>query len=333
MTPPPRGRRGSVLILVTWTIASLSVLAAVLGARSLFALSFAQRMERQLQSRSLVWAGVERALSALETDTTPDIDGLADDWRNSPERFQFALGRGEVKLSYPAIDTASGRRAENYGFLDEERKLPLNTAPRLALMNLFLQLPGITEEEATVIVDSIEDWRDADKEKKDYGAENFYYLGLEPPYECKDGPFENVEELLFVRGVTPELYEQAAPYLTARGKKVNLNTADPRVLRLLGLSEAGVNGIVFYRAGEDNIEGTADDRALAAVSAASTELQTHCPQEDLNRLAQLDAQQLLSVSSKIFELLLTARVDDDPGSETRVRALMDREGRVLAWAE
>ena len=317
--------QGSVLILVTWTVASLSLLAAVLGVRSLFALSFSQRMERQLQSRAIALAGIELALTELDRDSTPSEDGLGETWMDNPVVFQsFQVGRGEVSLSY----------GDRYGFTDEERKLPLNKAPPAALHNLFIQVPGVTVEEVNVIVDSILDWRDADKEKQPEGAENFYYLGQDPAYECKDAPFENVEELLFVQGVTPEILDWVSPHLTVYGSgKVNLNTADRETLKALGLSQEGVNGIVFYRAGEDNTEGTVDDRMLSAVSAATTELAAFCPVEDLNRLAQLDAQQLLAVGSKAFDLRVTAWVEGDAASEARVQAVMDRTGRILAWRE
>jgi general secretion pathway protein K len=38
------------------------------------------------------------------------------------------------------------------------------------------------------------------------GAEDDYYRSLPEPYECRDGDFESVEELLLVRGVTREIF-------------------------------------------------------------------------------------------------------------------------------
>ena len=56
------------------------------------------------------------------------------------------------------------------------------------------------------VIDSILDWRDSNRDHRLNGAEEDYYRGLDPPYSCKDGPFDVVEELLLVRGVTPELF-------------------------------------------------------------------------------------------------------------------------------
>lgn len=66
---------------------------------------------------------------------------------------------------------------------------------------LLMSLPGMTIE----IADSILDWLDEDDEPRPYGAELEYYSVLPTPYAPKNGPIDSVEELLLVRGVTPEL--------------------------------------------------------------------------------------------------------------------------------
>ncbi|HUY32908.1 MAG TPA: hypothetical protein VMV69_09015 [Pirellulales bacterium] len=72
-----------------------------------------------------------------------------------------------------------------------------NPNAQAALMNL----PGMTYE----IADAILDWLDADDDQRPYGAERSYYVGQSPAYAPKNGPFASVEELLLVRGVTPQL--------------------------------------------------------------------------------------------------------------------------------
>ena len=67
--------------------------------------------------------------------------------------------------------------------------------------DLLMALPGMTEETA----DAILDWLDEDEEPREYGAESDYYSSLSPPYAAKNGQLETVEELLLVRGVTPQL--------------------------------------------------------------------------------------------------------------------------------
>jgi DNA uptake protein ComE-like DNA-binding protein len=86
---------------------------------------------------------------------------------------------------------------QDFGVDDEGSKININTANRDTLM----RLPGMTED----VADAIIDWRDTDENPGASGAESDYYETLQPPYRCKNGPFETVEELLLVKGVTPDL--------------------------------------------------------------------------------------------------------------------------------
>lgn len=64
---------------------------------------------------------------------------------------------------------------------------------------MLMAIPGMTED----IADAILDWIDEDDEVREYGAEFSDYSSL--GYAPKNGPLETIEELLMVRGVTPEL--------------------------------------------------------------------------------------------------------------------------------
>lgn len=92
-------------------------------------------------------------------------------------------------------------------------------------------------------VDAIIDWLDygdMDAEEPE-GAENDYYLGLENPFSCKNGPMNSIEELLLIKGITSELYfgdpeQEQLPlseYLTVHGDwsgRINVNTAPEEVI-------------------------------------------------------------------------------------------------------
>ncbi len=65
----------------------------------------------------------------------------------------------------------------------------------------LLSLPGMTED----IADAILDWIDDDDTARPLGAEASYYQSLNPAYEPRNGPISSLDELLQVRGVTPEL--------------------------------------------------------------------------------------------------------------------------------
>lgn len=67
--------------------------------------------------------------------------------------------------------------------------------------SLLMGVPGMTED----VADSILDWIDEDDEPREYGCEIEYYSQLPTPYAPTNGPIQSVEQLLLVRGVTPEL--------------------------------------------------------------------------------------------------------------------------------
>ncbi len=99
-----------------------------------------------------------------------------------------------------------GNPPYRYGVNDEAAKINLNTIMALdpsgkTLYNLLMALPNMTPD----VADAIVDWIDSDNKPRANGAEEDYYQTLTPPYHCKNGPLDSLEELLLVRGVTPEL--------------------------------------------------------------------------------------------------------------------------------
>jgi type II secretory pathway component PulK len=103
-------------------------------------------------------------------------------------------------------DTASSGQSMRYGVIDEAGKINLNALIQLdpsgeVAFDVLMKLPNMTEE----IADAIIDWIDADDEQRPSGAENSHYSGQSPGYLCKNGPLDSLEELLLIKGVTPEL--------------------------------------------------------------------------------------------------------------------------------
>lgn len=333
VTPRVRGvtRRGSILILVVWVILLLSFLTVGLASRSTFALGLTDRLVHQLQASYLALAGVQYTLKVLARDPTPDYDGLNEEWWNNASVFGTQLlGTGRFTIG---ISTKGRHTFETLGITDEERKLNLNTMPVEVLQRLLQVAGGVMDVEAAALANAIVDWRDEDQEPGKGGAEDFYYLGRNPAYECKDDDFENLEELLLVKGMTPELFMRLSPFLTVYGSgQLNVNTASETVLRAIGLSEQGIEGLLFYRYGEDDEEGTSDDRVLISTTAISAEMAEYVPIEDLNRLEELNQDGLLTVASETFSLSVVAETTKAL-SRTELACIIDRTGQVQAWTE
>ncbi len=135
---------------------------------------------------------------------------------------------------------------------DENGKINLNginDGNKGILIEYFTQM-GIDVLDADVIVDSILDWIDPDDLNHLNGAENNYYETLPEPYKTKNAPFSSIEELVLVRGVTPEIFESIRNNITVYGGEqivVNINIASKKILSsVLGLSGELVDELMLY---------------------------------------------------------------------------------------
>ena len=95
---------------------------------------------------------------------------------------------------------------------DEGGKIPINfpsgqlEAKLFPLLVHVLGNMGVDSQLASSIADSVVDWEDDDDEHRVNGAESDYYLGLANPYPAKNKRLDSIEELLLIKGVTPDLY-------------------------------------------------------------------------------------------------------------------------------
>ncbi len=235
-----RDERGLALVIV---LLVLSLLLAIAGE---FALAMRLEGTTTLNFRAAVAAGYlaqaayQRAVAEVAPDATAqhlDETGL----------LVFRRSRNETGKAPDRRDIALGTGRFSYRITDEEARLNLNRMSPEQLHRLLTEL-GVEREARDVIVDSIQDWRDANEEHRLNGAESDYYLALPVPYRSKNADFDSVEELRQVRGVTPQVFYGAAEkpglveYLTVAGSgRVNLNTTSDLVLRTLGLAQAEVD--------------------------------------------------------------------------------------------
>ena len=208
--------------------------------------------------RQLHWlgrSGVELAKMLLATDlvgASGQIDSLGEPWAAFPQELSLGEGNLSVRIT------------------DQERKFNINVAGAPILQQAFI-LPG-TSMEGVEAVDSILDWIDADTDAKQHGAETDYYLRLQPPYLAKNGPIDDLTELLLVRGISPAMfYGHEAPQQTSglglidlftsvSSRTLNINTATATTLQVLPPVDANVAAaIVRRRAGPDGVDATHDD--------------------------------------------------------------------------
>ena len=288
-----KANEGSILMLVLWILAFLVLLSLGLGSTTSLDQRLVSYQRDRLMALYLAKAGYFRALVELEQDPTPQVDSYLDPWAYNLEAFQRAtLGEGSFTVSY-LLPGEDGSEGVVYGVVDEDRKVNLNTASQAVL----LRLPGMTDEMA----DSVLDWRAEDR-------------GLgERLGEVKDRPFEVLEELLLVEGMTDEVFQALRPFITVyTDGKVNLNTARREVLKALGMGEGLVNKLLPFRRGLDDILGTEDDQSFTGLGSAGQQLNAFdslTPQEAA-QLTNLITQNRLKVTSGFFKIHSRGAVRD-----------------------
>jgi hypothetical protein len=261
-------RRGSGLIAALWVIALLSLLISAFAFDMHLEARIISYCRKRLKAEYLARGGVEyaRALLTRSTAVTDnrDTDPLADKpWYEDAVRIKqglavhvtVPLGEGEIALD---IMPEPARRNVN-GLKDED-------------WERILAVGGVPEESWGILIDSYNDWRDADDQPGVDGAEtDDYYARLEPPYQARGrngaaATLDTVDELLLIRGFSREILyggvppgaEEGTPalrgiadLLTATPNQgVNINAASRDVLKTLpGIDDAMADAIIAKREG------------------------------------------------------------------------------------
>lgn len=257
--------RGIALIIVLWIMMLLIVMT--------LAFSVAVRTEAfstftfrdQLENKYLAEAGLQRAMleivyrnvnktTAVENNAQSviPIDGTPREGVLEDGRYRLALTDEGGKININLLTDASG----------------------IILNNLLVNL-GVEKEQADTIVDSLLDWKDTDDLHRLHGAESDYYMSLPNPYNAKDANFDNLEELLLVRGMTQDILygTQEKPglirFLTVYTSvaRINIHAARPEVLAALpGMTDEMVQSVVTYRRSDNTKKDGSDLKS--AISAA-----------------------------------------------------------------
>jgi general secretion pathway protein K len=148
----------------------------------------------------------------------------------------------------------------------ETSKLNINGAPPEEIFRLLLNL-GVEPARANAITLGIVDWR-SPAPGGQFTEFDQFYLSLKPSFRARHASFEEIEELLLVRGMTPEIfYGTYQSVETAEGQtrlvprdglgacvsvfgardQFDVNTARPAVLAAIGVPPDLVRAIVERR--------------------------------------------------------------------------------------
>lgn len=194
-------QRGIALILVIWVV---TLLMAIAGS-FVYAMRTDARAARNAsliaRGDALAQAAVSRALIELFKP-----QGSPEAWKREGEPRTWTFDGAEITVRLS----------------DESAKIDINTANNELLKGLFRHA-GLSEEDATSLLDAVLDWRDPDPLKRPFGAEEPDYARAGLKGRPANYPFQSTEELQLVLGLRAETYQRIAPMITVYSRQSGVN--------------------------------------------------------------------------------------------------------------
>ena len=236
MRPAQRG----VAIVMAMSVVALAAIATTAMMTTQSTWSRESELEvNHAQAQVMLQAGVDWARAVLSDDRRlNNVDHLKEPWA----------------LRLPPMPVDNGELA---GYIeDQQGAFNLNnlitgekvSVVQLARFRRLLSLLGLP----ITLASSLADWLDADNDPQpNGGAEDEYYLSLQPPYLAANRLMTDVSELALVRGFNDQVRERLNPFVSAlpANTAVNVNTASPEVLSAVieGLDLDAARALVAQR--------------------------------------------------------------------------------------
>ena len=193
MMRAPRRESGVILIALLWILVALSAIAMSFSREGFVEVAAARNARDLSDAYYIARAGISITVYQLLQK------------RFLPRVQQVDLSGPPDPLDLGRVTGSFGDGTYDVEVQDESGKINLNFVAEDQLRALC-EAVGINRRDADIITDSVMDWRDVDNLHRMNGAEDDYYQTLRPPYRAKNGRMDTVEELLLVRGVTPDYY-------------------------------------------------------------------------------------------------------------------------------
>jgi len=236
--------RGSALLTVLWISAALAAIALSLAGTVRGETERTSTVVDELRSYYLATGALDRAMLELMWSTLNPQQRTLPRFVTTVD-YRFPTGMAHVEI------------------IPEAAKLDINTAPPDKLFRL-LEALGVDTARAQEIALAIADWRTPGD-----GLFDSYYLSLTPSFRASHASFQETEELLQVKGVTPEIYygtyvpaptgPDNGPRLIRRSglidcvstfgssDRVDANTANPAVFAAIGMPPDAIGLLVERR--------------------------------------------------------------------------------------
>ena len=314
-----RPRRGIALLVALWLIVAIAIVMLQFGLvaseRRALGLSASDRGHY----RAIAAGAVATMQARLEYDlrNTPtgrgNVQSLrsADPWLGADTTYTGPIAVDSMPVDVVATDLGT--------------RININRAneQQLTLLLGFALEDGVAGRK---IARAIMDWRDLDDNARPDGAEREQYIDADYLVLPTNSSFLEVDDLIHVYGMTPELLEMIRPYVTTVGtQNPNVNTAPEPVLRSIpGMTDVIYNQIIAFRSQGRRIQNINDlTNAVGAVGGRGDA--GRGGQNPQQALAQRMASQIAFSTN---QLQLTFFVRDTANAQpTKVVAMLTRAGQ------
>ncbi len=251
-----RRQRGAALITAILITAIATIAAVSMASRQHLDIRRTTNVIESSQAYLFALGAEEWGRQVLVRDRLENnIDHLDEDWATSLPPIEVEGGRvaGQIEDLQGRFNLNNLVRNNQPSQLDIER------------FQRLLRQRGLDEE----LVYAIIDWIDEDANATiPGGAEDFEYLGRELPYRTPNAMMASVSELLLIKDITREIYDELSPYVTVLPEytDINVNTASAEVLSMLlnDLTQAEVDQLIDDRK-PDGFASVADFVAHPAI--------------------------------------------------------------------
>lgn len=242
-----RPTAGSALLAVLWLSAALSAIAFSLAVTVRGETERSSAAVESVRTRYLATGALQRALLYMHWGRSyfgPDGQSLYYNWGAPSLSFEFPTGSAEVRIT------------------PESSKLNVNLATPEELYSLLVSL-GAEPERAQAIAQGILEWRTPVPSALPEASEQLSW-SLAPSFPPRHASLEEIEELLLIKGMTPDLFYgsygrdgqgRLAPRpglrdsLTTYGAAgaLDVNTAQPAALSAVGVTPDAIALILERR--------------------------------------------------------------------------------------
>ena len=249
--------KGIALIMVLWVMVLLIAMGTEFALSMKTEVNTTRNFKEDAETYYLAKAGMNLAKAEILSDaqfhswteekgfifgSVPSEDNENDNQTPSSVEPQ-AQSEEELEKPEPSQRTELplGKGFIHYSIRDENGKININSATRNVLVKA-LATNGLPQgSERDTIADSILDWIDKNDQHRVNGAESDYYRGLSPAYSAKNGLLDSLEELLKVRGVTPELFYGSEEYQSQEPSSEENAPGLARIFTVQGVSHFNPN--------------------------------------------------------------------------------------------